>query len=292
MTERIMPQATSRLALDQVAGWIFDVDGCLVRTGRAGGEGGTLFPGAADLIQMLQEAGQRVVCCTNASLRTPAYYARSLRSLGLPLRDDAVLTAGYAAAYAAAERFPGKSVLALGGEGLQEPLDELGARRIAADGPAADVVIVGAAPTYTTQEIAAACRAIAAGAAFFVTVLTPWFYGGSAPVASATAVVTQGISWVTGVQPEVAGKPSANAMRLVLSRLKLPVERVVVVGDSIDAEIGMAAAAGAQSVWVSTGAPAPTPGMADSGGSPTPTLRVADVAELQMILTYRFRRPI
>lgn len=283
-------EANDRLALAAVRGWMFDVDGCLVRTGRAGGEGGSLFPGAAALLRTLQDAGQAVVCCTNASLRTPAQYAAELRKLGLPLADDAVLTAGYAAAYAVATNHPGAAALVLGAEGVTGPMRDLGVPLATVDGPLAGVVVVAAAKGYGTAEIDAACRAIDAGAAFYVPVLTPWFYGGRARVASATAVVAEGIAWLTGRRPEVVGKPSTNVMRLVLDRLRVPAEEVVVVGDSMEAEIAMAEAAGAQSVWVATGAPPDAPGATGSWGSATPTIRVTDVAELHTIVAHAVRR--
>lgn len=284
------PGTEGRLALERVRGWMFDVDGCLVRTGRAGGEGGRLFPGAAELLRTLRDAGHAVVCCTNASLRTPARYAAELRELGLPLPDDAVLTAGYATAYAVATRHPGETALVLGAEGVTGPMRELGVPLATVDDPPVGVVVVAAAQGYRTAEIAAACRAVDAGAAFYVPVLTPWFYGGEERVASATAVVAEGIAWLTGRRPEVAGKPSRNVMRLVLDRLRLTAEEVVVVGDSMEAEIAMAEAAGAQSVWVATGAPPDAPGGTGSWGSATPTVRVADVAELHAIVAQSVRR--
>ncbi len=275
------------LDLTGVAGWMFDVDGCLVRTGRAGGEGGTLFPGAADLVRRLQDEGHAVVLCTNASLHTPAHYAATLRTRGLELADDAVVTAGYACAYAVAHRHPDVRALVLGDDGVREPMRELGVALARPDGPTADVVVVAAAMQYATAEVDAAARAVADGAAFYVPVLTPWFYGGAARVASATAVLAEGIAWLTGRRPEVVGKPSDNVMELVLARLALPASKVVVVGDSMEAEIAMAHHAGAQSVWVATGAPAGPDG---SWESAAPTVRVADVGELNSIVAHMFRR--
>jgi NagD protein len=274
------------LDLSAVRGWMFDVDGCLSRTASAGGENGALFEGARELVELLVAAGQRVVCCTNASGRPPSAYATGLRALGLPIADEDFLTAGGSAAHVLATRHAGGTALVLAGDGVLVPLrDEQAGVTVldpaAPEAGAAAAVVVGASSGYTTRQFDAACRAIAAGARFYSTVKQPWFYGGREPAASATSGVAYGIGWVTGVEPEIVGKPSRAAAELVLSRLGLPAGEVVVVGDGIDAEIAMASMIGAQSIWVRTGAPA-------GGGTATPTVSMDSVADLLPVLQQHF----
>ena len=38
--------------------WVLDVDGCLMRTARAGGAGGSAMPGAGELVDALRRAGR------------------------------------------------------------------------------------------------------------------------------------------------------------------------------------------------------------------------------------------
>ena len=269
------------LRFDLVRGWMFDVDGCLLETALPGGEGGTAFAGAAELIQRLRHAGHRIVCCTNASGRPPAVYAEGLRRAGIEVSADEIITSGSAGAHAVATRHPGAAVLALGGDGIVEPLRAAGVAVVQPGAAPADVVLIGAKDTYTRSEVDAACQAVVAGAPLYVSVMTPWFHGGRGRTASVTSAVAAGIAWITGVRPEPLGKPSPLIAELIVQRLGVDPSAVVVVGDSLDAEVVLAADLGAQSVWVRSGAPA---GPENGRPLPTPTAVVADVGELLRVL--------
>jgi HAD superfamily hydrolase (TIGR01450 family) len=249
-----VPGSPSASTLVTARAWVFDVDGCLVRTSSAGGVGGAPFPGAVDLVAALKAAGRRVLLCTNASARPPARYAAHLRGLGFAVTDEEVVTAGSATADTVATRHPGARVLVLGSDGITAPLGERGVAVVdAADGGTADVVVVGAADGYSAEELNAACLAVEAGAPFYVTVATPWFSGGGERSVCTSSAVAAAVSWVTGVPAEVTGKPSAALGARLLARLGHRPADVVVVGDH-SAEIELARAMGAGSVLVLSGA--------------------------------------
>jgi NagD protein len=234
-------------------GWVFDVDGCLMRTARAGGAGGVPFPGAVELVGALKAVGRQVLLCTNASARPPARYAAHLRELGFDVADDEFVTAGSAAADHVAVHHPGARVLALGGDGLTVPMTDLGIELVdPAEGADAGVVVVGAADSYSAEGLNAACLAVDAGAAFYVTVQTPWFHGGVGKSVAVSSAVAAAVSWVTGVEPQVTGKPSAALAERLLARFQAAGD-IVVVGDH-HAEIELARAMGARSVLVLSGA--------------------------------------
>jgi NagD protein len=246
-----MSDATPLLA---PRGWVFDVDGCLMRTARAGGAGGVPFPGAVELVRALKEAGRQVVLCTNASAKPPARYAAHLRELGFDVTDDEFVTAGSAAADHVAAHHPGERVLALGGDGLTVPMTDLGIELVdPAEGADAGVVVVGAADNYSTDELNAACLAVDAGALLYVTVQTPWFHGGVGKSVAVSSAVAAAVSWVTGVAPQVTGKPSAALAERLLARFGDAADDLVVIGDHT-AEIELARAMGARSVLVLSGA--------------------------------------
>jgi HAD superfamily hydrolase (TIGR01450 family) len=258
-------------------GWVFDVDGCLVQTARAGGAEGSAFPGGVELVAALKAAGRQVLLCTNASARTPARYAAHLRHLGFGVADDEFVTAGSAAADHVAAHHPGAGVLVLGGEGVVEPMAARGIEVLDATvGTRADVVVIGSADTYTTAQINAACLAVDAGAALYTTVWTPWFHGGLARSVAVSSAMAAAVSWVTGVAPQVVGKPSAALAERLLARFGpgKPGE-LVVVGDHT-AEIELARAMGARSVLVLSGATAPAE-LAGLSPEHRPDVAVADV---------------
>ncbi|MCG2621183.1 HAD hydrolase-like protein [Arthrobacter sp. I2-34] len=264
-------------------GWVLDVDGCLMRTKRAGGAGGEAMPHAADLVAALYEAGHAVVVCTNASEKTPAEYAAHLRAQGIGVRDEDFATAGSAAAEYIAHHYPGARVLAAGAEGLAAPLRRLGVDLAEPGQPGlADVVVVGAADGYSTEVINAASLAVDAGAPLFTTVDVPWFHGGLDKSVCVSAAVANAIGWATGATPQVLGKPSTALAETLLRRLGVPAAEVTVVGDAT-VEIRLARHMGANSALVLSGA---TTGehLRTLEGDARPDLAVADVAELYQLL--------
>ena len=269
----------STRAIADTTAWVIDVDGCLMRTARAGGAGGEPFPLAAELLAALKASGHRVLVCTNASQRTPAQYATHLRSVGLDIADDELVTAGSAAADYIAAHHSGASVLAVGAEGLLEPLRARGLAVIdPADGEIADVVVVGAADAYNTAVMNAACVAVDAGAPLYATVVEPWFHGGVGKSVAISAAMAHAIGWTTGVTPRVLGKPSPALAETLLRALGSPPDSITVVGDST-VEIELARLMGARSVLVLSGATS----MAQLDalrGRDRPDLAIADVTEL------------
>ena len=240
--------------LTEIRGWVVDVDGCLVRTDRAGGRGGVPIDGAVEFLEGLRAAGHSVVVCTNASERTPAEYAAHLREMGLPVEDDAFVTAGSALAEHIATAHPGARVLVVGGDGVADPLRSLGVDLASSnDSQLPDVVVVSAAQSYDAADLGAAALAVEAGTPFYTSVFTPWFHGGNGRSLAASAAIAASIAWATGREPTVGGKPSKVLAESLLRQLGVPADRVAVVGDA-PAEIDLARAAGARSITVLSGA--------------------------------------
>ena len=245
------PDILRRLAA--APGWVLDVDGCLVRTAKAGGAGGTAIEGAAEFLGWLRATGKRAVVCTNASQRPVAHYAAHLRKIGLDVADEDMITAAVAAADHIRSAHGSGPIVALGEDGLFEALEAAGVRRAGAgDIPAA--VIVGAADRYETRDINAASLAVADhGAAFYVTVDTPWFHGGEGRSVASSTAIARAIQGVTGVAPITCGKPSAALADVLRGRLGGPGAHLAIVGDMASIEMRMARAMGALGVLVLSG---------------------------------------
>jgi ribonucleotide monophosphatase NagD (HAD superfamily) len=234
-------------------GWVLDVDGCLVRTAKAGGAGGTAMPGAAQLLEWLRRHGRDFVVCTNASQRPVREYARHLREIGLDIADQEMMTAATAAADHIARHHAGERVLVVGDRGLEDAMREHGVTlAAAASGPHAGagigVVVVGAADTYASAALNAACLAIA-----------------------------------TGQRPVVCGKPSPAIGDVLRARLGGADKRLVVVGDMASIEIRLAHQMGAVGVLVMSGGTS-TAELADLPAEHRPHLRVDDVGALIQLM--------
>src|SRR5699024_1882104 len=145
------------------------------------------------------------------------------------------------------------SVLAVGTDGLVEPLREKGLNLVEPGAKSADVVVVGDAETYSRETINAACLAVEAGASLYTTVITPWFYGGRGKSVVGSAMIAAAIGRASSRDPQILGKPSASLAEVVRRQLNISAERIGIVGDA-PAEIGLARHIGAHSVLVLSGA--------------------------------------
>ncbi|WP_413249031.1 HAD-IIA family hydrolase [Sinomonas flava] len=278
--------------LDQVRAWVLDVDGCLMRTAKAGGAGGEAMPGAAELVTFLHGRGDRVLVCTNASQQPPRVYAEHLRGHGIDVPDEDFVTAGSAAADYLSIHHPGARVLAVGGSGITEPLAASGHTLADPDdSELADVVLVGADDAYTGAQLNAAALAVDAGAPLYTTVDVPWFHGGIRKSLVVSGAVAHAIGWAAGVTPTVLGKPSPALGEALMHRIggeapearRVQAHTVAVVGDAI-VETQLARSMGAVSVLVLTGSTTPEK-LAQRAGPDVPDLALPGVADLHALLT-------
>src|SRR5262249_1064537 len=75
--------------LDDVRGFVFDVDGTLVHRDGATSH---VVPGAIEVLERIRASGRPFAIFTNGSHVAPAEFARGLRDVGLPVEDDEMLT--------------------------------------------------------------------------------------------------------------------------------------------------------------------------------------------------------
>lgn len=275
-------------AIGRAAGWVLDVDGCLVRTHTAGGPGGSVIPGAPAFLRWLREHGRRFIVCTNASQRPVTHYAAHLRAIGLDIADHELMTAATAAAAHIAKVHPRVPTLAIGDRGLHEALREQQVEICDPTSRSAGAVVVGAADTYATAEINAACLAVADNnAPLYVTADTPWFHGGIERAISASTAIARAIAAITGCRVQLCGKPSRPIAQLLYEQLKLPGNDIVVVGDSAAAEMKLAHMMGARGVLVFSGAAKPSD-VANLPADHRPHLCANDVGHFLEMLSSTF----
>lgn len=224
-------------------GFVFDIDGCLMRGPRA-------IPGAPAAVIALRSRGLAVRYFTNDSSKTPADLAARLDRAGIPAVPEEVLTSALVAADYAARRFAGGRVLIIGGAALRDALERRGLRVV--EEPPADAVIVGRDEGLSYRKLEAACRAIWGGAAFLATNLDRRMpvEDGFVP---GTGSVVKAVAWATDRSPRVMGKPSAWAARAAVRSLGLAAGEVAVVGDSIGQDVRMGRLGGTLAVLVLTG---------------------------------------
>lgn len=245
--------------LGRIRGVMFDVDGCLVLSANPTGEDGAALPGAAEAVAALTSAGLPFVVFTNASSRLPGAIAQELAHAGIHVREDQVLTPSVVAGRVLAKHHPGGRVLAFGGDGLTVPLAQAGVELIDIDAAletgAENVaaVVIGWDTNFDRAKIQLAAEALQTGAVLYCTSDAPAFASQGRLNVGVSGFITAGLTHVAGVSHEVVGKPSTAAMETIADTLGIDPDEILVVGDDLVLEAGMAREHGAQSVIVTTG---------------------------------------
>jgi HAD superfamily hydrolase (TIGR01450 family) len=248
----IQPQARERTR--PAEGVMFDLDGTLILSDRQLGQY-RLLPGAVDLLQELDRRGLPFVALTNGSAYPAAQQAPRLAALGLPIGPDRLFTPNSVAVGLFKDRGI-RRVLVLGTPGVAAALNEEGIATCFpgdADEDKVDAVYVAWHPDCSMNDIHAACSAVLRGAAFYCASDVPFFATQSGPAFGYSCAIAGAVVRVTGVEPELTGKPSQHALNFVAGRLGVAPERVAVIGDDPRVEIEMARGGGALGIGGTTG---------------------------------------
>ena len=238
--------------LSAVRGFVFDMDGTLV-LGDQLSHGLRPLPGAVEITRWAADHGLPFVVFTNGTMRSPEYYARTMRDLGFPLPDEAMMTpASSASLVFTRERY--QRIMLLGGEGIAAPLREAGLEVVPpAAGVRADAVLAGWFPEFTMPALEAACHAVWDGAALYSCSQTPFFAVDGGRALGTSRAITAMIRSVTGCRLQVVGKPSLDALRSAAYRIGARPDRLAVVGDDPQLEVPMAHRGRALAIAVGTG---------------------------------------
>jgi HAD superfamily hydrolase (TIGR01450 family) len=227
---------------------LFDLDGVVYL-------GPVAVEGAPAGIRALRERGTRVGFVTNNAARPPVAVAEHLVELGIAASAGDVVTSAQAGAQLLTRRFaPGAKVLAVGGVGVWEALDEVGlvGVRSADDHPVA--VLQGFGFDLTWDQLNEAAIAIQRGAHWVATNIDPTRPTDRGIVPGNGAAV-DAVRQAVSVDPEVAGKPFRPLVDATVARLGAA--DPIFVGDRLDTDIAGAMSAGLDSMLVLTGAHGP-----------------------------------
>ncbi len=226
---------------------LFDLDGTLIRGEKA-------IPGAVSFVRQLAEMGKRIVYLTNNATRTREAVALMLSRQGFPASPEMVLTSSVAAAALIQHHLGiGKKVYAIGEEGLTSPLLAAECEWVKNE-EHADAVVVGLHRQVTYAHFEHAVRHVLRGAFFLATNrdrVIP-LENGFAPGAGALVAL---IAYATGVEPMLAGKPSAAFVDEALAMAGVERTDAILIGDNLETDILAAKNAGIHSVLVESGVP-------------------------------------
>jgi len=232
--------------LSRYKGFLLDIDGVLLRGGRA-------LPGAKDALAMLRKLGP-VLLLTNNSTKSRAGTAQRLSEAGIPVERNEVLPSSYVAAQFLRRRFGSVRFWYMGEEGILEEMRAAGHTLVSAE--EAEWIVVGMDRSLTYEKLAQALRALLRGARLLATNEDPTFPTPEGLVPGAGAVV--GALRGMGFPPEiVVGKPSPISFQVALEVLGLGPSEVLMIGDRLDTDIAGAQALGMDTALVLSGVTKP-----------------------------------
>jgi HAD superfamily hydrolase (TIGR01450 family) len=200
--------------LDDVRGFVFDVDGSLVH--RDASFRAAPLPGAVEVLEAIHASERPFVLFTNGSHMSPEAFARGLREDGLPVADDELLTPVCSALSYLARRHPGSPAMVFGSEATRERMAAAGVELV--DGEDAEVVFVAHVEDVDLSAMERAARAVSNGARLLTANYQRGFWGANGIIFSRGAMITAGIARVTGARPVVVGKPSHAAVQEIARR--------------------------------------------------------------------------
>ena len=215
-------------ALNQIKGFILDMDGVLYR-------GDKVRYGAIDFVKYLNQEGIPYVCLTNNSSRTRAMQQEKLDKLRIPIDASCVIGSALATAQWLAENAaPQARVLVVGEAGLREEVSSRGFRLV--EHAPADYVVVGIDFNLTYERLKLAALAIRQNAQFIGT-NPDQTYPSEEGIVPGTGSTLAFLEAATSVKPIIIGKPQPAMMEIAISHLNLPREHVAMVGDRLNTDI-------------------------------------------------------
>jgi HAD superfamily hydrolase (TIGR01450 family) len=237
--------------LDDVRGFVFDVDGTLVRRYA---DGVHPMPGAVEVLERIRTSGRPVAIFSNGSHLPPAAFARQLRDDGLPVADEEMVSPVSSAVSYLRRRHRGKPVLLFAQDSVRELVAEAGIELV--EGEAAEtagVVLVLHVDDAPMPELERAARAIVRGAKLLTANYLPAYAGANGPIFSRGAMITAAIAKASSTRPTVVGKPSRAAVQELRDHLGVPSEDLLVTGDDVRMDVGLGLLGGSRTVLVRTG---------------------------------------
>lgn len=236
------------MRLDEARGFVLDVDGTLV---HRGGHELHVQPGAGEVLARIRASGRPFAIFTNGTYEAPEAFAAGLRSAGLDVADDELLTPLQSVrTYLDANRLDG-GVQLIGTEASREYLLRVGLALV--DGEGAGAVFVATPAAVDFAELERAARTVLDGARLLTGSYAPAYAGADGPILSRGAMMTAALAKATGAQPVVVGKPSEAALQTISDRLGSPADELVVIGDDLGMDIALGKLGGARTILVRSG---------------------------------------
>jgi len=221
---------------------LLDLDGVMYRGAR-------LCNGAASFVSFARQRGLRPFFLSNNSRAGSDVVARKLSDLGVPTKDDEVVTAAeLMVGYLAGRRHKGRLAV-IGSEWVSDKLAAAGWLPAEAN---ADCLVVGLDHALTYAKLQMGVDALLGGADFVAANLDP-VNPIDRTLEPGCGAIVAALATATSRRATCIGKPSPRMLRAALDRLGVAPEQTVIVGDSLVSDMVLARRGGTHSVLLLSG---------------------------------------
>lgn len=256
-----------KIMLQSVQAIILDMDGVLWRGEQPIGDLELNF-------DEIRKIGWKVVFATNNGSRTIGQYVSLLAAFGVIVEPWQVVSSATASIDYLCEKYPqGGPVYIIGEQGIWEACAEHGFYQSESE---ALSVIVGIDRQLTYEKLRVATLLIHSGSGFIGTNPDKTFPTPDGLVPGAGAILAA-LQAATGKTPTIIGKPEPAIYQIALRRLKLPADKVLVVGDRPETDIVGAQRIGCRTALVLSGV---TDAAQAKAWQPAPDVIAQDLASL------------
>ena len=237
-----------------------DLDGCVWF-------GSQLADGAIELVRDLRASGRKVGFLTNTSNHGTPHVVAKLQRLGIEATvDDVTMPVDSLAEHPRMRARP--RVWFFGPADMRQAVAAV--TQIAETPDDAELVVLGRDTSLTYGDLTDALHVLVRGGGLLAFNVDPRVPVEGGRMLPGTGAIAAALSYASGVQPEVVGKPAPVFFEAAMRRFGTTPERAVMIGDTLDSDIAGGAGVGMRTVLVgraspSTRDPAPVPDYAVPG---------------------------
>ena len=207
-----------------------------------------------EIFSRIRERGLKFVFATNNGTRTPEEYRQKLSKLGVEVDSAQVVTSALAVAHMLAQKYPkGTKIFMIGGPGVREALEAKEFELLSTENAReAEAFVMGIDRNINFEKVSEATLLVRAGLPFYATNTDRTFPTPRGEIPGAGAWLSV-ITYATGIEPIVAGKPMPFMMELSLEILSTTKEETLIVGDRLETDIAAGQAVGCPTAAVLSG---------------------------------------
>ena len=227
-------------------GAIIDVDGTVVR-------GKTPISGAVAGIERLRAAGIDPLFVTNNPTKPAAAYVDRLSAAGIDVAADRVVTAGTVTTQYLQQHHADAAIQLVADSGVRDQLERTDLR-LTADEDATDVLVASIDREFDYDDLCRALWTLDKPEVTFIGTDPDIVIPAAKRDMPGSGAIIRSIAAVAERQPDVMlGKPSAETLSVIETRLDVPLESCLVIGDRVDTDIALGARVGMETVLVRSG---------------------------------------